>query len=133
MLYRILTATPLVALPLMLAGCGGVKLNQEAKFTVQPGESKIFTLDPAKSPNTIKVDLSSDQPVTIDVFEMSKQAAIKDARDKNKAPAKEDVWAMHEKVIAQKFEVVVPANATCVVQVTPGTKAAAVTLKMKNF
>lgn len=117
---------------LALAGCRKPVLNEDRQFDLSQGTpSFTFTVEPIKQAQTIKVQVSADEPVTVVVgLKKDEEALINDimrSKFSDKALAKE------AKTKEASLQAAIPANeAAAVIVSREANKATKVRLKVAN-
>ena len=119
-------------LALAASGCYRTILNMEKTYDVGPGLSPEIKVDPVKSEQKIKVELtSSPHPVSVFVFLEKDRASAMDDIKRRKDPGAK-VLASKENTQSWTQEVTVPADNSAIVFVTRASKDTKVTVKLTN-
>ena len=131
MTRRNLTAAVAAVAVLALAGCGPGKLSEVKSFDMESGNVKAFDTPAQKVAQTVKVEVSSDNPV--DVYALP-GVSVDDAVNMLPEEAKKKAAGSKEKVTSGSFTVPVPAGQGLAVWVgvsDNGTRAKG-TVKLTN-
>ncbi len=120
----------LIATLASMIGCA--KINANKSFDLDVGEAKHFTLDNVGG--KIRVEVSSTEPVNVDVVVADKADSVLNEISSMKRPAKDKVLDQQSKTKAMTSEVTVPGSQGIgvVVSGNVGPKKASVKIDLKN-
>ncbi|MSR51721.1 MAG: hypothetical protein EXS09_00330 [Gemmataceae bacterium] len=108
---------PLLAL-FALTGCS--KIHQQFSFSIEPGDSYTLSVTAPLSEQKLKVNMTSDQPVSIYVILEKNFPTVKDGFDPE--TLKEGVLGKEKGKNSADLSVIVPAKQKYVVFVMNGAK-----------
>jgi len=135
MLRRVVSLTiPLAVVLLMLPGCpSGHTLDYEKTVSMEPADTKFYTIDAPRSQQKIRVQVDSAEPVDVDVTLETDKADVEKALQAQKRPDAAKLLASKQGAKSESVEAMIPAGKSFTIVLSGAKKKTEVKLKVKSI